>query len=107
MAGLTYDDETAAMEGLTVNLSIPIADRLQLARQVIERLHARERERVRTAVADTLLQAFTYRATELDLSEGETQVRSWTMETGSLCPLCVDVECGEGCPLARVREELG
>ena len=102
MGELTYDQETAAMEGLTVNLSIPLADRLQLARQVIDRLHARERERVRAAVADALSYAFAYHSNDSNLIESATRVRSWAMEAGSPCPLCMDVDCGEGCPLARL-----
>lgn len=116
---LTYDEQTAAMEGLTINPSIPIVDRLQLARQVIERLHAREHERVRTAVADTLRYARVnwgpldttdhprLKTLIEDLASAEALTRGWHMEPGWCCPFCEEVTCDDDCPLVRVREELG
>lgn len=103
---MTDNEEIAAMQGMAMNLSIPIVDRLRLALQVINRLREREHQLIRTAVADTFGQAYVFRADYLDLRDGEAQVRAWTMEPGSDCPLCMDAECGEGCPLARMREGL-
>ena len=117
MGELTHDQETAAMEGLTVNPFFSPLDRLQLARQVIDRLHARERERVRTAVVETLRYARVnwmtadrspqeWRIAE-DLESAETLTRNWDMAPGWCCPFCEEVTCDGDCPLARVREELG
>jgi hypothetical protein len=117
MGELTHDEETAAMEGLTTNAFISPLDRLQLALQVIERLHAREHERIRTAVADALRYARVnwtrnepcaeVRTLIEDLASAEEATRSWTPEPGWCCPFCEEVECDSDCPLARVREELG
>lgn len=106
MEGLTYDEQTAALEGWSMNPRVPMHERLEVARDVIDRLHARERERVRAAVADALSYAFAYHSNDLNLIESATRVRSWAMEAGSPCPLCMDVDCGEGCPLARLRDGL-
>jgi hypothetical protein len=113
MGELTCDQETAAMEGLVTNAFFPPSDRLQLARQVIERLHARERERVRTAVVETLRYARVYWVPEdaraltfvEDLASAEELTRSWDMEPGWCCPFCEEVECDSDCPLAGVRGE--
>lgn len=118
MTGMTYDQQTAAMEGLTVNLSISLADRLQLAHQVIDRLHVRERERVRTAVVDTLRHVRVnwtrddndpcdqVRTIIEDLASAEELTRNWDMAPGWCCPFCEEVTCDSDCPLAPMRNEL-
>lgn len=114
MGELTRDEETAAMEGLITNVSVPLPDRLQLARQVIERLHAREHERIRTAVADAMRYARVNWVPESsrsatfveDLASAEEAVRAWDMEPGWCCPFCEEVTCDDDCPFAGMREEL-
>ena len=117
MGALTHDEETAALEGWASNPSVPVAERLQAAQQVIERLHIREHERIRTAVADALRYARVnwtrnepcaeVRTLMGDLASAEEATRLWTPEPGWCCPFCEEVDCDSDCPLARVREELG
>lgn len=119
MSELTPDQQLAALEGWSCNPMVGLAERLAAAHQVIEGLRAREHERVRTAVADTLRYARVnwgplesvdhprLRTLIEDLASAEELTRLWDMEPGWCCPFCEEVECDSDCPLARVREELG
>lgn len=117
---LTPAQQLAALEGWSCNPMVGMAERLDAAHQVIEGLRAREHERIRTAVADTLRYARVNwisntavtnnsgdRQIAEDLASAEEATRSWGMEPGWCCPFCQEVTCDEDCPLARVREELG
>lgn len=115
MGELTPDQQLAALEGWSCNPMVSLTERLAAAHQVIEGLRAREHERVRTAVADTLRYARVNWAPQYsrssafveDLASAEEATRSWDMEPGWCCPFCEEVTCDEDCPLARVRGELG
>ena len=118
MTGMTYDQQTAAMEGLTVNLYISLADRLKLSNQVIDRMNVRERERVRTALVDTMRNVrVNWTLDDNDpsdqvrtiievLASAEEWTRNWDMAPGWCCPFCEEVTCDSDCPLAPMLNEL-
>ncbi len=116
MGELTHDEQTAALEGWSTNPSVRAKERLQAAQEVIDRLRAREGERIRAAVVETLRYVRTSwalvddsdaRVVRVgDLVEAEAAVRLWDMEPSWSCPLCEEVACDEDCPLARVRGGL-
>ena len=65
-----------------------------------------EFQAIRTAVADTLRTVAEWGPTSPEeLRAVAEQVDSMAIRDGWCCPVCQEVDCDEGCPLASVRSQ--